>query len=181
MWETRYQKINVNTMCGLWHVLLLQQKLPNQGECKQLKILRKYHKPYAKEIRKAAIRGEIHPALEKLKYKLGLSRPAEDFDMLRSYGIHEGKPINPYQHVVARDDGTVWIGTTPNNTQSCFRYAVGQTVECMRTGGWEVGVITQLNYWQQGLENPVPYQIRLLNGRYIYAPIDSESCIRLVE
>ena len=152
----------------------------HRGECKQLQILLKYHKPYAKEIRKAAIRGETHPALEKLKHKLGLSRPVEDYDMLRNYGIHEGKPIKPYQHVVARDDGTVWIGTTTNNAPSRFRYTVGQTVACM-TDDWEVGVITQINYWQPGFKNPVPYQIRLLSGKYIYAPEDSDNCIRLVE
>merc|ERR1712085_118819 len=110
----------------------------------------------------------------------GLSRPDTDYDMLRNYGIREGKPIDPCRYVVARDDGTVWIESTSKRTKSYLRYAIGQTVECM-TDDWEVGVITQLNYWQPGWENPVPYQIRLLNGHFIYAPMDSEYCIRLVK
>ena len=42
--------------------------------CKQLNILNKYHKPYAKEIGDAVIRCDIEiPALENLRYKLGLT------------------------------------------------------------------------------------------------------------
>ena len=48
-------------------------------ECKQIQILNEYHKPYAKEIREAAIRGESHPALERLRNKLGLTRPTEEY------------------------------------------------------------------------------------------------------
>jgi len=51
----------------------------HKGECKQLKILNKHHKPYTKEIRAAAIRGDTHPALKKLRKKLGLSRPVEEY------------------------------------------------------------------------------------------------------
>jgi hypothetical protein len=76
----------------------------HRNECKQLKILNKYHKPYAREIRDAVIRGEtdIYP-LEKLRYKLGLTRPNEE--------------INPYcfNHAIARDDGTVWSGSTTDS------------------------------------------------------------------
>jgi len=70
----------------------------------------KYHKPYAKEIREAAIRGEIsHPALEKLRSKLGLTRPIVEYKEL-----NEGQPIiNPFEYVVGREDGTVWIGSAP--------------------------------------------------------------------
>ena len=100
---TLTQCVGCSTYCYCSHKCqtIQWEQQGHRGECKQLNILRKYHKPYAKEILKAAIRGEIHPALEKLKYKLGLSRPAEDYDMLRNYDIHEGTPINPYQHVVA--------------------------------------------------------------------------------
>ena len=89
----------------------------HRAECKQLKILNKYHKPFAKEIRDASIRGDIViPALEKLRYKLGLSRPAKDYDQLQNINTHEGKPITPRNHIVARNDGTVWIGSFPNYT-----------------------------------------------------------------
>ncbi|OEU06078.1 hypothetical protein FRACYDRAFT_231154 [Fragilariopsis cylindrus CCMP1102] len=86
----------------------------HRGECKQLRILHKYHKPYAKAIRDAAIRGDIHPALEKLQYKLGLSRPLEDYQELIDYNTHDGKLINPKDYVVAREDGTVWVGSFPS-------------------------------------------------------------------
>jgi hypothetical protein len=76
----------------------------HRNECKHLNILNKYHRPYAREIRDAIIRGEtdIH-TLEKLRYKLGLTRPNEE--------------VYPYssKHTIARDDGTVWFGSTPNS------------------------------------------------------------------
>ena len=87
----------------------------HRGECKQLRILNKYHKPYAKVIRDAAIRGDIHPALEKLRYKLGLTRPLEDYQELIDYNTHDGKAINPKDYVVAREDGTVWVGSIPSS------------------------------------------------------------------
>ncbi|OEU06207.1 hypothetical protein FRACYDRAFT_230872 [Fragilariopsis cylindrus CCMP1102] len=86
----------------------------HRGECKQLRILHKYHKPYAKAIRDAAIRGDIHPALEKLQYKLGLTRPLEDYQEIITYCTHDGKISDPKDYVVARDDGTVWVGSIPS-------------------------------------------------------------------
>jgi hypothetical protein len=79
----------------------------HRGECKQLKILNKYHKPYAKEIYEAVIRGDTNiPALEKLRYKLGLSRPLEDYvDLdLSAMGKH---------YRIGRKDGTLWAGSFP--------------------------------------------------------------------
>ena len=95
----------------------LSENSHHRAECKQLKILNKYHKPFAKEIRDASIRGDIFiPALEKLRYKLGLSRPVKDYDQLQNSNTHEGRPITPSNYIVARDDGTVWIGSFPNST-----------------------------------------------------------------
>jgi len=89
----------------------------HRNECKQIRILNKYHKPYAKEIRAAAIRGETtHPRLKKLRNKLGLSRPVEDYQELRDANTtSDGKVIDPYEYLIARTDGTVWIGSTPNS------------------------------------------------------------------
>ena len=79
----------------------------HRGECKQLKILEKYHKPYAKEIYEAIIRGDTNiPALEKLRYKLGLSRPLEDYVDLDLSDKGE-------QFIVGRKDGTLWVGSFP--------------------------------------------------------------------
>ena len=89
----------------------------HRGECKQLKILNKYHKPYSKEIHAATIRGDKDiPALEKLRYKLGLSRPIKDYQELREYNTHDGKPIDPYEYLTGRKDGTVWLGSFPDST-----------------------------------------------------------------
>jgi hypothetical protein len=60
------------------------EKTNHRSECKQLQILNKYHKPYAKDIRDAVIRGETDIyALEKLRYKLGLTRTGTNNDCKR--------------------------------------------------------------------------------------------------
>jgi hypothetical protein len=88
----------------------------HRNECKQLQILNKYHKPYAKEIRDAVIRGDNEiPSLEKLRYKLGLTRPAADDRELMMYHTHEGRPIDPNEYLVGREDGTVWVGSDPSS------------------------------------------------------------------
>jgi len=75
----------------------------HRNECKQVQILNKYHKPYAKQIRDAVIRGDKEiPSLEKLRNKLGLLRPDEDSDIF---------PTNPDDYLVGREDGTVWVGS----------------------------------------------------------------------
>jgi hypothetical protein len=86
----------------------------HRGECKQLYILNKYHKPYAKEIRDAAISGTNHPALDKLRHKLGLSRPLQEYEDLMVHNTHDGKSIDIKDYLVGRDDGTVWMGSTPD-------------------------------------------------------------------
>jgi len=75
-----------------------------------------------------------HPALAKLRTKLGLTRPLHDYQALMdgytttttsttrsthnkgSSSSNNGgqkKPIIPSEYVIARNDGTVWIGSTP--------------------------------------------------------------------
>jgi len=109
--------------CGMECQRVHWEEQNHRNECKQIQILNKYHKPYATEIREAVIRGEIViPALEKLRYKLGLSRPIEEYRELRDYNTHEGKTIIPSEYVIGREDGTVWIGSYPwetgNNAES---------------------------------------------------------------
>jgi hypothetical protein len=87
----------------------------HRNECKQLRILNKYHKPYFKEIRDAVIRGDKEiPSLEKLRYKLGLTRPTEEYQEFFKL-THNGKKIDPDDYLVAREDGTVWVGSTPSS------------------------------------------------------------------
>ena len=118
------------------------------GECRQVILLRKYCKPsYVKEIREAIIGGqdpkEIH-TLQRLRMKLGLNRPKEEYEelllslandddnnnnnssntmkrgtKLKIKGLdNSGTVINTkienLEYLTARKDGTVYIGSTPN-------------------------------------------------------------------
>lgn len=62
-----------------------------------------------------------------------------------------------------------------------LRFQVGQKVECKVGPGpsdWEAGTITRLRYMEPDWERPAPYQILLDDGRYIFAPEDTEAVIR---
>ena len=92
----------------------------HRNECKHLQILNKYHKPYAKQIREAAIRGDRQiPALERLRNRLGLTRKKEEYQHLLvpmkdlPRNAINGRPNRPDDYCVARNDGTVHIGSTP--------------------------------------------------------------------
>ena len=92
----------------------------HRNECKHLQILDKYHKPYAKQIREAAIRGDRQiPALERLRNRLGLTRKKEEYQHLLvpmkdlPRNAINGSPNRPDDYCIARNDGTVHIGSTP--------------------------------------------------------------------
>ena len=92
----------------------------HRNECKHLQILDKYHKPYAKQIREAAIRGDRQiPALERLRNRLGLTRKKEEYQHLLvpmmdlPRNAIDGSPNRPDAYCIARNDGTVHIGSTP--------------------------------------------------------------------
>mmetsp|Transcript_40950 Transcript_40950/g.41602 ORF Transcript_40950/g.41602 Transcript_40950/m.41602 type:complete len:265 (-) Transcript_40950:220-1014(-) len=92
----------------------------HRNDCKQVQILKKYHMPYAQEIQAATIRGDRSiPPLEKLRTKLGLTRPLAEYKELRNSGTHHGKPIDPQQYLVGRRDGTVWVGSDFTNVGEC--------------------------------------------------------------
>ena len=61
-----------------------------------------------------------------------------------------------------------------------LRFAVGTRVEC-NCGGWEPGTIVKVFYRQSSFPpgTVAPYQIRLDNGKLIYAPIDEDRVIRM--
>ena len=83
-------------------------------ECHQLQILNKYHKPYAIEIRNAIKNGEdpkYIPKLQKLRRKLGLSKPKEDNE--KSIQFLSDDNNRDIGFINARNDGTVHIGSTP--------------------------------------------------------------------
>ena len=61
-----------------------------------------------------------------------------------------------------------------------LRFAVGTRVEC-NCGVWEPGTIVKVLYRQSSFPpgTVAPYQIRLDNGKLIYAPIDEDRVIRI--
>ena len=85
------------------------------GVCRQLRILQKYHKPFAKKIwEDIAVRGippRDIPELQELRQRLGLSRPQADYqnllDAAKAGHLHSTELILP------RKDGTVQIGSFP--------------------------------------------------------------------
>ena len=58
-----------------------------------------------------------------------------------------------------------------------LRFKVGTRVECcMGTNQWEPGTVIKLWYFTQG--SHAPYQVELDEGNLIFAPEDSDRCVR---
>ena len=89
------------------------------GECRHLQILKEYCKPrYVRKIREAIINGDDPkdiPRLQNLRTALGLNRPKEEYEELLSrLGDDNDSAIQDrYNYLTARKDGTVHIGSTP--------------------------------------------------------------------
>ena len=85
------------------------------GVCRQLGLLNKYHKPFAKTIRKdLAVHGIAPrdiPELQELRQRLGLSRPQADYQELLEEA--QAGRLDPTQLILPRKDGTVQIGSFP--------------------------------------------------------------------
>jgi len=64
-------------------------------------------------------------------------------------------------------------------TRPAPRFEVGARVEC-NVGDWALGVVVRHWYQEPGwsVEQAVPYQVKLDTGMTIYAPLDSDDCIR---
>ncbi|OEU14537.1 hypothetical protein FRACYDRAFT_241084 [Fragilariopsis cylindrus CCMP1102] len=112
--------------CKMYHYCSVECQLTHwkegehRNECKHLQILNKYHKPYAKRIREATIHGDKQiPALERLRNRLGLTRKKEEYQHLLvpmkdlPRNAINGSPNRPDDYCIARNDGTVHIGSTP--------------------------------------------------------------------
>ena len=85
------------------------------GVCRQLGILRQYHKPFAKKIWRDLVEHRIAPRdipeLQELRQRLGLSRPQPDYQELLDAA--QARRLDPVQLIVPRKDGTVQIGSFP--------------------------------------------------------------------
>jgi len=103
------------------------------NQCRHLKKLRKYYKPYAKSIRtqltntQHPVDPKAIPQLQLLRAKLGLTRPMEPkytdlFALLEAQAatVDKSKEVdktispNRYEYLVARKDSTVHVGSTTN-------------------------------------------------------------------
>jgi len=58
-----------------------------------------------------------------------------------------------------------------------LRFAVGERVQC-NVGAWKGGRVTQHWYSEDAFDGAAPYQVLLDDGTYIFAPVDSDQCIR---
>jgi len=60
-----------------------------------------------------------------------------------------------------------------------LRFKVGDRVQC-NTGSWSAGTVAKLNYREANWapSRVAPYQIKLDDGRYIFAPMDEDRVIR---
>ena len=96
-----------------------QQKMWVEGQhagvCRQLGILQKYHKPFAKKIwTDIAVHG-IPPQdfleLQELRQRLGLSQPQADYQNLLE--AVQARRLKSAELVLPRKDGTVQIGSFP--------------------------------------------------------------------
>lgn len=62
-----------------------------------------------------------------------------------------------------------------------LRFPLGAMVQCRTDHGWCYGKISCLYYSEEGWSPllTAPYQVRLFNGCFVYAPFDSDDVIRL--
>ena len=91
------------------------QEGQHAGVCRHLGLLNKYHKPFAKKIRRDLV---VHrmaprdiPELQELRQRLGLCRPQVDYqDLLDAAKTQQ---LDPAELILPRKDGTVQIGSFP--------------------------------------------------------------------
>lgn len=59
-----------------------------------------------------------------------------------------------------------------------LRFAVGKDVECYKDQGWKKGKVVQHWFYEEALQNKVPYQVELDSGESISVPDDSDAYCR---
>ena len=71
------------------------------------------------------------------------------------------------------------LPTSDELDELALRFSLGTRVECRAADAWRPGTIVQHFYTQASFQGRyAPYQIRLDDGRLIYAPKDEDTCIR---
>ena len=91
------------------------QEGQHAGVCRQLGLLKKYHKPFANKIRRDIIVHRIAPRdipeLQELRQRLGLSRPQADYQELLEAA--QARHVDPIQLILPCKDGMVQLGSFP--------------------------------------------------------------------
>ena len=85
------------------------------GECRQLAILKQYHRPHGKHIHDRLVNGvdpKDIPELQELRRRLGLDRPKSEYEDLLAQ-VKSGR-IESCDLIVPNKDGTVQIGSFPH-------------------------------------------------------------------
>ena len=61
-----------------------------------------------------------------------------------------------------------------------LRFSVGDKVKCNTGGKWSTGTVVNLMYREDGMPPGMiaPYQVKLDNGDYIYAPADVDEVVK---
>ena len=85
------------------------------GECRQLAILKQYHRPHGIHIRDSLINGvdsKDIPELQELRRRLGLDKPKPEYEDL----LEQAKSghIESCELIFPNKDGTVQIGSFPH-------------------------------------------------------------------
>ena len=95
--------------------LKMWQEGQHAGVCRQLGVLRQYHKPFATKIRTDLAVDHIAPRdipeLQELRRRLGLSRPQADYQELLEAA--QASRLESAQLILPRNDGTVQLGSFP--------------------------------------------------------------------
>ena len=95
--------------------LKMWQEGQHAGVCRQLGVLRQYHKPFATKIRTDLAVDHIAPRdipeLQELRQRLGLSRPQADYQELLEEA--QARHVDPIQLILPRKDGMVQLGYFP--------------------------------------------------------------------
>ena len=88
--------------------------------------------------------------------------------------------VAPYQ--VQLDRGLIYVPIDSDDVVTKLRFAVGDRVKCNTGDTWESATVVDLMYQEESMahEEFAPYQLKLDSGVLIYAPSDSEGCIRKV-
>ena len=87
----------------------------HEGECRQLAILKQYHRPHGKHIRDRLVNGvdsKDIPELQELRRRLGLDKPKPEYEDLLEQ-VKSGH-IESCELIFPNKDGTVQIGSFPH-------------------------------------------------------------------